>query len=72
MLNYLDKKVQQKNTTLDATMADPDVEFESETGNDVDQGATTSATKVKKKYNMKQSERDARTAKKGKAKAATS
>ena len=38
--------------TQDAAMADPDVEFSDFTDNDVDNGATVSATRVKKKYKM--------------------
>ena len=46
IINYLNKKVD-ANLTKDAAMADPEVEFESETDNDVDNGATTSATKIR-------------------------
>ena len=72
MLVYLDKKVIQ-HVSRDTAMVDPDleVEFSDETDNDVESGPTASATKIRKKYKMKASERDARVLKKIKGKAST-
>ena len=68
MLQYLDKKVKEKleRDSPDTAMLDPDIEFSDSTDNEVENGAASSATKVRKRYTMKQSERDARTAKKTK------
>lgn len=54
MLDYLSKKVLE-NITQDAAMNDPDVEFSD--FSETEEGSTaSSATKVKKKYKLKQSE----------------
>ena len=73
LLDYLDIKLAESRgeappparspaTPADAAMTDPDVEFED--SSDGEGEATSSAARPKKTYKMKQSERDARVAKK--------
>ena len=66
MMDYMHLKAKET-PSQDAAMVDPHVEFSDFMDNDVDTGATTSAAKVRKKYKMTQSQRDARTAQKAKA-----
>ena len=62
-----------QHVSKDSAMADPDqeVEFSDFTDNDVESGATAPATRIRKKYKMRASERDARVQKKTKGKAST-
>ena len=68
MLDYLDKKVRENiaRDVKDAHMADPDIEFSDFSDNEGGSGASAPAMKVKKRYKMKQPEKDARFAKKAK------
>ena len=68
MLHYLDKKVM-GNTARDVNnvvMVDPDVEFSDFSDNEGGSSGASAAMKVKKRYTMKQSEKDIRFAKKAK------